>query len=51
MTRYLLDTNVLVHLVRRDAVWTRIRDRYQPLLTDPTPIISVVTPCWILFGR
>jgi tRNA(fMet)-specific endonuclease VapC len=40
---YLLDTNVLVHLVRRDAVWTRIRDRYQPLLTDPTPIISVVT--------
>jgi predicted nucleic acid-binding protein len=40
---YLLDTNVLVHLVRGDAVWARVRATYQPLLTDPRPIISVVT--------
>jgi predicted nucleic acid-binding protein len=40
---YLLDTNILVHLVRGDAVWARVRARYQPLLIDPRPIISVVT--------
>ena len=40
---YLLDTNVLVHFVRGSDVWTRVRDRYQPLLVDPRPIISVVT--------
>jgi tRNA(fMet)-specific endonuclease VapC len=40
---YLLDTNVLVHLIRGDAVWARIRATYQPLLTDPRPLISVVT--------
>jgi tRNA(fMet)-specific endonuclease VapC len=38
-----LDTNVLVHLVRGDAVWARVRATYQPLLIDPRPIISVVT--------
>jgi tRNA(fMet)-specific endonuclease VapC len=41
---YLLDTNVLVHLVRGDQVWARVRATYQPLLIDdPRPIISVVT--------
>jgi tRNA(fMet)-specific endonuclease VapC len=40
---YLLDTNVLVHLVRGDAVWARVRAKYQPLLIDPRPILSVVT--------
>ncbi len=40
---YLLDTNVLVHFVRASAVWARVRDVYQPLTTDPRPIISVVT--------
>jgi tRNA(fMet)-specific endonuclease VapC len=39
---YLLDTNVLVHLVRGDAVWTRVRATYQPLLIEPRPIVSVV---------
>jgi tRNA(fMet)-specific endonuclease VapC len=39
---YILDTNVLVHLVRGDAVWARVRTTYQPLLIDPRPIISVV---------
>jgi tRNA(fMet)-specific endonuclease VapC len=40
---YLLDTNVLVHLVRGDSVWQRVRAKYQPLVVDPRPIISVVT--------
>ncbi len=40
---YLLDTNVLVHLVRGDAVWVRVRATYQPLLADPRPILSVVS--------
>jgi len=40
---YLLDTNVLVHFVRASTVWTRVRDSYQPLTTDPRPIVSVVT--------
>jgi predicted nucleic acid-binding protein len=38
----LLDTNVLVHLVRGDAVWARVRSTYRPLLLDSRPIISVV---------
>jgi tRNA(fMet)-specific endonuclease VapC len=40
---YLLDTNILVHLVRGDAVWARVRATYQPLLTGARPMISVVT--------
>ncbi len=40
---YLLDTNVLVHLVRGDAVWARVRATYQPLLLEPRPLISVAT--------
>lgn len=40
---YLLDTNILVHLVRGDAVWVRVRTTYQPLLIEPRPLISVVT--------
>ena len=40
---YLLDTNILVHSVRLDATWSRIREEYQLLLIDPTPIISIVT--------
>ena len=41
--RYLLDTNILVHFVRADAVWDRIRERYGLLAADPRPILSVVT--------
>ena len=40
---YLLDTNILIHYVRDDGIWRRIRDEYQLLLIDPTPIISIVT--------
>jgi tRNA(fMet)-specific endonuclease VapC len=40
---YLLDTNILVHLVRGDAVGQHIQKRYTPALIDPRPIISIVT--------
>jgi predicted nucleic acid-binding protein len=40
---YLLDTNILVHLIRGDAVWLRVRAIYQPLLIDPRPLLSVVS--------
>src|SRR5690349_10733059 len=40
---WLLDTNILVHLVRRDALGERIQNDYSPLLEDPRPQISVVT--------
>jgi len=39
----LLDTNILVHQVRCDAVGERIRKLYSPLLAEPRPLISVVT--------
>jgi predicted nucleic acid-binding protein len=41
--RYLLDTNILVHLIRQDATGQQIRDAYAPLLADPRPVLSVVT--------
>jgi tRNA(fMet)-specific endonuclease VapC len=40
---YLLDTNILVHLVRGDATWVRIREEYDVLMTSIRPIISAVT--------
>jgi predicted nucleic acid-binding protein len=43
MPLYLLDTNILVHAVRRDGVWSRLQTVYQLLLIDPRPLISVVT--------
>ena len=41
--RYLLDTNILVHFVRQDAVWNRIRAEYNLFAVEPTQLISVVT--------
>lgn len=40
---YLLDTNILVHLIRRDAIGLRIHRLYQPLLIEPHPILCVVS--------
>lgn len=40
---YLLDTNILVHFVRADDVWTRIRSLYPLFAIDPRPLISIVT--------
>ena len=42
-TLYLLDTNILVHLVRSDALWQQIRERYDPLVTETRPILSAAT--------
>ena len=41
--RYLLDTNILVHLIRQDALWAKLRDRFNLLVAEPTPLISIVT--------
>ena len=40
---YLLDTNILIHFVRADAVWASVRERYQLFAIEPKPLISVVT--------
>ena len=42
-TASLLDTGVLVHIIREDRTGIFIRDTYAPLLADPRPLISVVT--------
>ena len=39
----ILDTNILVHNVRQDAMWEKLREDYQLLVVEPTPLISVVT--------
>ena len=39
----ILDTNILVHYVRDDLMWSQIRVEYQLLLVEPTPIISIVS--------
>ncbi len=40
---FLLDTNILVHFVRSDLLWHRIRSTYSPLLAEPRPLISVIS--------
>ena len=40
---YLLDTNILVHYVRQDKIWTEIRRTYNLFLAKPTPIVCVVS--------
>ena len=39
----ILDTNILVHNVRQDAMWEKVREDHQLLVVEPTPLISVVT--------
>lgn len=41
--RFVLDTSILVHAVRRDGVWERIQAEYQLLVADPTPLVCVVS--------
>lgn len=43
MPLYLLDTNILVHLVRRDALGQTILANYALLTLEPKPLISIVT--------
>ena len=40
---YLLDTNVLVHMIRGDAVSAHVRATISRSLIDPRPLVSVVT--------
>jgi tRNA(fMet)-specific endonuclease VapC len=40
---YLLDTNILVHLVRRDRRGQEINASYRLLVVEPTPLVSIVT--------
>lgn len=40
---YLLDTNVLVHYLRGDSTGDFIRQKYNLLLHEPKPLLSVVT--------
>ena len=42
-TLYLLDTNIIVHLARRDALGLEINRTYSLLTCNPRPVISVVT--------
>ena len=40
---YLLDTNILVHLVRDDLMGQEIKVKFTPYTRDPKPLICVVT--------
>lgn len=40
---YLLDTNILVHLVRGDRTGEEIKAKYAPFTKDPKPLICAVT--------
>src|SRR5262249_53478315 len=40
---YLLDSNILVHLVRGSLLADHVKQTYNPFLADPRPAISVVT--------
>ena len=40
---FLLDTNILVHFVRSDPLWHKIRFKYSLMTIDPIPTFSVVS--------
>ncbi len=40
---YILDTNILVHMVREDVLGQQIKDVYDLLMTETRPLLSVVT--------
>lgn len=42
-TPYFLDTNILVHLIRRDSVGEHLINHYSLLIIEPRPLISDVT--------
>jgi tRNA(fMet)-specific endonuclease VapC len=41
--RYLLDTNILLHYIRRDAIAKQIDDQWHPFSSDNHAIISIVS--------
>jgi hypothetical protein len=42
-TAYFLDTNILVHLIRRDALGQYLTGHYTLYVVEPRPMISDVT--------
>ena len=40
---YVFDTNILIHSVRGGAVWGDIKSKCNPLMTEPCPLVSIVT--------
>lgn len=42
-TQYFLDTNILVHLIRRDSIGEHLIREYLLLVTEPRPLISDVS--------
>lgn len=40
---YLIDSNILLHLIRRDTLGKWVNLHYAPLLTVPCPLISVIS--------
>lgn len=40
---FLFDSNILVHLIRESMLGDYVRQKYQPLVANPRPLISVVT--------
>lgn len=40
---YLLDTNILVHLIRDDLTGRQIKAKYTPYTRDPKPLICAVS--------
>jgi len=43
MSPLLLDTNILIHGARRNAVWNKIVATCNPMLLDPSPIVHIVS--------
>ncbi len=42
-TQYFLDTNILIHLIRRDALGVHLINHYSLYVAEPRPMISDVT--------
>ncbi len=42
-TVYLYDTNALIHGVRRDAVWDKIKSVSDPLMYEPKGLVCIVS--------
>lgn len=40
---YLLDTNILIHLIRDDRIGQKIKVKYAPFTRDPKPLICSVS--------
>lgn len=41
--RYLLDTNIVLHIIRNSSTWQKIKDDYKLYKADKTIYISIIT--------